>query len=175
MRQSTKTLAVTGMFTAVICVLSVLMFPMPSGVPVTLQTFAMALCGYVLGWKQGITAVGLYLVIGAVGIPVFAGMTAGPSVLAGCRGGFLWGFLLLALFCGRKAQKTYLQILFGILGLLLCHICGALQYAAVMSVSVTQALVLVSLPYLIKDVGMVAGAYAVSRPIRKAIRREAGR
>ena len=53
MKISTKTIVTVGMFTAVLSVLSILTIPMPTGVPVTLQTFAMALCGYVLGWKKG--------------------------------------------------------------------------------------------------------------------------
>ena len=51
MKISTKTIVTVGMFTAVLAVLSILQIPMPTGVPITLQTFAMALCGYVLGWS----------------------------------------------------------------------------------------------------------------------------
>lgn len=60
---------------------------MPTGVPITLQTFAMALCGYVLGWQLGISATLLYIVLGTVGVPIFAGMSAGPGVLFGYTGG----------------------------------------------------------------------------------------
>ena len=95
MKISTKTMVSVGMFAAVLGVLSVLTIPMPSGVPLTLQTFAMALCGYTLGAKRGTAAVALYLLLGAVGVPVFAGMTGGVSRFVGPTGGFLWGLSLI--------------------------------------------------------------------------------
>ena len=97
---STATITTIGMFTAVLAVLSILQIPMPSGVPITLQTFAVALCGYVLGRKNGTLCVLLYLLLGFAGVPVFTGMTAGIGKLVGYTGGFLYGFLFLAFFCG---------------------------------------------------------------------------
>ena len=95
MKISTKTIVTVGMFTAVLAVLSILQIPMPTGVPITLQTFAMALCGYVLGWQSGVAATLLYIVLGTVGVPIFAGMSAGPGVLFGYTGGFIFGFIFL--------------------------------------------------------------------------------
>lgn len=83
MKTSSKTqsIAMIGMFTAVLAVLSILQIPMPSGVPITLQTFAVALCGYCLGKKNGTLCVALYLILGFVGVPVF---TEGPQVIVNC-------------------------------------------------------------------------------------------
>ena len=96
---SVPEIAMTGMFTAVLAVLSILQIPMPSGVPITLQTFAVALCGYVLGARKGLLSVALYLLIGFMGLPVFTGMTSGIGKLFGFTGGFLYGFLFLVFFC----------------------------------------------------------------------------
>ncbi len=63
MKISTKTIVTVGMFTAVLAVLSILQIPMPTGVPITLQTFAMALCGYVLGWQSGVAGTLLFIVL----------------------------------------------------------------------------------------------------------------
>ena len=90
-RTSVQALAITGMFTAVLAVLSILQIPMPSGVPVTLQTFAVSLCGYVLGARRGTLCVALYLLLGIIGLPVFTGMTAGIGRIFGFTGGFLYG------------------------------------------------------------------------------------
>ena len=60
---STQTIAMVGMFTAVLAVLSILQIPMPSGVPITLQTFAVALCGFSLGRRRGTLCVLLYLIL----------------------------------------------------------------------------------------------------------------
>ena len=136
MKISTKTIVTVGMFTAVLAVLSILQIPMPTGVPITLQTFAMALCGYVLGWQLGISATLLYIVLGTVGVPIFAGMSAGPGVLFGYTGGFIFGFIFLTLLCG---------------------------------ISVHRKNAAVSLPYLVKDVISVVGAYLVAIAVRKAL------
>ena len=66
---STKTIVMTGMMTAVLAVLSQIQIPMPSGVPVTTQTFGVALCACVLGWKMGTASVAVYLLLGGSGVP----------------------------------------------------------------------------------------------------------
>lgn len=158
-----------GMFAAVLSVLSILTVPMPSGVPLTLQTFAVALCGYVLGAKRGGTTVLIYIVLGAVGVPVFSGMHGGISWLVSYTGGFLWGFVLLTVMCGISMtnRKTWYRVALSGTGLVLCHAIGVLQFSLVAETSLEMAVVTVSLPYMIKDVISVIGAYVVSLSIRK--------
>lgn len=171
MKISTKTIVTVGMLTAVLSVLSIVTIPMPSGVPVTLQTFAVALCGYVLGAKKGTAATVVYILLGTVGVPVFAGMTGGPSWLVSYSGGFIWGFLFLSLLCGAGMETKYLavKIAGGIMGLAICHLLGVIQFMVVASVSFPASFVSVSVPYLIKDVISVVGAYLVAVPVRKAL------
>lgn len=171
MKISTKTITIVGMFAAVLCVLSVLTIPMPSGVPLTLQTFAVALCGYVCGLRRGTASVAVYLLLGTLGIPVFSGMHGGPSWLAGYTGGFLWGFLFLAALCGAgiAQRKVWARIVTGLAGLAVCHLLGVIQYAAVAGVALPVSFLQVSVPYLIKDVLSVAGAYLVALPVRRAL------
>ena len=172
MKLSTKTIVTVGMFTAVLSVLSILAIPMPSGVPVTLQTFAMAICGYVLGWKRGTAATLLYILVGTVGIPVFAGMTGGPNRLIGPTGGFIWGFIFLTMLCGLAAMQRNIlcRIIIGLAGLAICHVLGALQYAVVASVPLPASFLTVSVPYLIKDVISVLAAGFVALPVCRALR-----
>ena len=167
MKISTKTIVTVGMFTAVLAVLSILQIPMPTGVPITLQTFAMALCGYVLGWQSGVAATLLYIVLGTVGVPIFAGMSAGPGVLFGYTGGFIFGFIFLTLLCGISVRRKNpaVKIILGVIGLLICHLLGAVQYAVLARAS----LVAVSLPYIVKDVISVVGAYLAAIAVRKAL------
>lgn len=166
---STQELTLIGMLTAVLSVLSILQIPMPSGVPFTLQTFAVALCGYVLGYRKGMFCILLYLLIGFVGLPVFTGMTAGIGKLFGFTGGFLYGFLVLAGLCGTgtRCRNGILSISAGIAGLLIFHLLGAVHYSVVASCGLAQALFLVSLPYLLKDLLSVLGAYLVSVTVRR--------
>ena len=167
MKISTKTIVTVGMFTAVLAVLSILQIPMPTGVPITLQTFAMALCGYVLGWQSGVAAI----VLGTVGVPIFAGMSAGPGVLFGYTGGFIFGFIFLTLLCGISVRRKNpaVKIILGVIGLLICHLLGAVQYAVLAHITIGASLVAVSLPYIVKDVISVVGAYLAAIAVRKAL------
>ena len=145
MKISTKTIVTVGMFTAVLAVLSILQIPMPTGVPITLQTFAMALCGYVLGWQSGVAATLLYIVLGTVGVPIFAGMSAGPGVLFGYTGGFIFGFIFLTLwhFCPQKKSggkdHPWSNRSFDLSSAWCCSVCsfGAYYYWSIFSGSVT--------------------------------------
>ena len=167
MKISTKTIVTVGMFTAVLAVLSILQIPMPTGVPITLQTFAMALCG----WQSGVAATLLYIVLGTVGVPIFAGMSAGPGVLFGYTGGFIFGFIFLTLLCGISVRRKNpaVKIILGVIGLLICHLLGAVQYAVLAHITIGASLVAVSLPYIVKDVISVVGAYLVAIAVRKAL------
>ena len=116
---TTKQIVLTGMMTAVLAVLSIVTIPLPTGVPVTLQTFAMAFCGYVLGWKLGGASSALYLILGAIGVPVYAGMSGGFGALLGPAGGFIFGFIPMAMLCGAGIKKGFLgkPFVLGIAGL----------------------------------------------------------
>ena len=86
----------------------------PTAVPFTLQTFAVFMAVGVLGGRRGTMAVALYIILGAVGVPVFAGMTGGIGILTGTTGGYIVGFLFSALLCGqwkRFPEKSVIQIL----------------------------------------------------------------
>ncbi len=85
---STKSIILVGMFAAVLAVMSQIAIPMPSGVPMTLQTFAVALAGAVLGWKLGALSALVYLLLGAAGVPHFQEMSGGLGVLLGKDGRF---------------------------------------------------------------------------------------
>lgn len=76
-RISVKSMVMVGMFAAFLAVMSQISLPMPTGVPITIQVFAVALVGVVLGWKLGLAAVVVYILIGAVGAPVFANFQGG--------------------------------------------------------------------------------------------------
>jgi len=170
-KSSSKSIALVGLFTALIVALSQLCFPLPSGIPVTLQTFAISLCGYVIGWKKGFAAVWTYIILGAFGLPVFSNFGGGFGILFGITGGFIWGFLLLAVMCGIgiKSKNAFQGITFGLLGLAMCHLLGVMQFSFVTSTPVSKAVLLVSLPYLIKDIVSVAGAYFIAVAARKAL------
>ena len=160
----------TGVMAAVICVISLLQLPLSTGVPITLQVFAVALAGYLLGWARGSVAVLIYIAVGLVGVPVFSGYMGGFSAFFGPTGGFIAGFFPLALLAGfGRDKKPFFAILLGILGLVLCHIMGAGHYKIITNCSIGTAFITVSLPYIIKDIALIVGAYFLSIPIKKRI------
>lgn len=101
-----RDLALIVVFTALICVCAILPAIKTGGlVPITLQTFGVLLTGAVLGPRRGFLAVVLYLLVGALGLPVFSGGAAGPGVLVGPTAGYLFGFPLAAALCGFLVSR----------------------------------------------------------------------
>lgn len=100
---------VTALLAAALCVMAPLAVPL-GPVPVTLATLGVYLAAGLLGPWRGCAAVGLYLALGAIGLPVFAGFSGGFAQLAGPTGGFLWGYLLCVLVSGLlcRTGRAYL-------------------------------------------------------------------
>lgn len=170
-RMNTKAMVLIGMFTAVLAVLAQISIPMPSGVPITLQTFAVALIGYVLGCKRGITSTLIYVLLGTVGVPVFSNFRGGPGVLFDKTGGFIWGFFFLAAFCGIAAAKQNKVIMttLPLAGLLVCHLFGIVQFVILTGMGFMAAAALVSIPYLLKDIISVFLAFMLAVVLKRAL------
>ena len=166
--EKTKEIVCAGMFTAVLAILSQLSIPMPTGVPITLQTFAVALTGVVLSWKLGLASTIIYIFLGTVGVPVFSEFSGGLHVLVGYTGGFIWGFLILVCLSGIGIlmKNKVFGISLGIAGLAFCHLIGVLQFMLVANMSFAESFLLASAPYLIKDVISVILAFIVGAQIR---------
>ena len=98
-------------------------------------------------------------------------MTAGIGKLFGYTGGFLYGFLFLAFFCGLGSQlKNHaVGVLVGVVGLLICHVLGAFHYSVIAATGFGPAFLLVSVPYLVKDVLSIIGALVVALVIKKTL------
>lgn len=169
MHTKIKNMVFIAVFTAVIAALSQVSIPMPNMVPITLQTFAVSLAGYFLGVKKGLASVGVYVLLGAVGAPVFASFKGGFAVLIGYTGGFIWGFLILAVLCGIFADKK-IGMAFGVLGIVICHLLGSLQYMILSGNGFFASVALVSLPYILKDLLLIPVAFFISKAIKKRIR-----
>ena len=168
---TTKDIVCTGMFAALLSILSQISVPFPSGVPVTLQTFAVALTGFVLSWKLGAASTLVYILMGAVGVPVFSGFLGGVQVLVNYTGGFIWGFIGMAVLCGLAAEKSnkVLVALLSLAGLSACHIFGVVQFMLVMKMGFVESFLLASAPYIIKDIISVILAYVLGSQIRKRL------
>lgn len=155
----------------VIAVSSQVSIPLPNGVPMTLQTFSVALTGFCL-YKdnKGLKSIIAYLFLGMVGFPVFAQGKGGFTSLIGLTGGFLIGFIFLVYFCQKsKSCKTFWsEVSVSLIGLILLHICGVLQYSFLTSMNFINVSLLVSIPFLLKDCLSVLLALIVSNKLNRA-------
>lgn len=158
----------TAVFIAVICVSAQLAIPMPFGVPITLQTLAIPLCGYCLEAKKSLFAMLIYLFMGIIGMPVFSGFSAGASAIFNKTGGFLIGFVFLAAVCGfaSKIRKFIPKLLLGAAGTLLCHLTGIIFFSHITKMNFFLSAATVSLPFLIKDLACVSVAAFISEKIK---------
>ncbi len=120
-----------AMSAAIMAVCSWIMIPMT--VAVTLQTFAVLTVSALFGARIGVAATAVYLLLGAVGLPVFSGFQGGIGHLFGAGGGYLMGFVLTALAVGLMS-KTRLPLWASMaLGVTVCYIAGTLWYAVMYS------------------------------------------
>ena len=144
---------VAAMLTAVICIISQISIMTPLGVPFTLQIPAVVLCGYLLGARWGVASVTVYILMGAVGLPVFSGFKGGVSILIGPTGGYIWGFVLLSLLCGiaRNCENRAAKLILTVLGILLCYAVGLGQLFVLTDVAVNTLFITVQIIFAVKD------------------------
>jgi len=165
-----KNLVLTALFAAIIAILSQIVIPLPSGIPFTLQTFAIALAAYLLGIRRSLIVLGVYIALGAVGVPVFSAFRGGIGVLLGATGGFIWGFIPMTALCGLGSHhKPLVSISLGIAGMLCCHVAGIAQYAVISETGIWAAFLTASVPYLLKDTVCILLAHWASVLIKRRI------
>ena len=152
----TKQMVLIALMTAVTCVLGPLSIPLPfSPVPISLTNFAI----FVLGMKSGTISFIIYLLLGAIGVPVFSSFRGGLQVLAGPTGGYLIGFIFLALIMGfalehfdRKLVPTIIGM---IIGMAVCYAFGTVWLAKLLSLSFKEGLMMGVIPYLPGDAAKI--------------------
>ncbi len=175
-RMKTADMAYIAMFTAIMAICS--WISIPTMVPFTLQTFGVFLAVGVLGGKRGTLSILVYLLLGAVGVPVFAGFSGGIGVLFGSTGGYIMGFLFSALvmwgmeFLGKKKWILTLSML---LGLLVCYVFGTAWFMYIYGrdtgeIGVMTALGWCVIPYIIPDLLKIVLALVICKRLAGAIR-----
>lgn len=149
---SIQELCMTGVLTAVIVIMAQISIPMPLGVPMTMQTFAITLAAVVLGAKLGGLATLVYILLGAAGLPVFAGFSGGFSHFVGPTGGFLISFPIMAFIIGlgidyrHKFKGAFVTFL--ILGTIINYVIGVVMFCALTGSTVAVGLSACVLPFI---------------------------
>jgi biotin transport system substrate-specific component len=149
-----------------------------AGVPITLQTFGVLLAGCVLGPVRGFLAVALYLLLGAIGIPVFADHTGGIAVFSGVTAGYLWSFPVAAAVAGflvkyvARAQRTRAIYVFvaALAGTVLNHVCGIVGMKLYLDVTWADAIKF-DAPFWVGDIVKAAVVAMIAAEVHRAFPR----
>ena len=170
-----RNMALCGLFTAVLTVCAWLFVPLGDMV-ITLQTFGLFLTLGLLGGKRGCVCVLVYLLLGAVGAPVFSGFRGGLGALLGTTGGYIFGFMLTSLvywLITSRKDSPAVRLIAMIIGLLLCYGCGSwwymAQYLSAGSVTLGAVLLKCVVPYLLPDGLKLAMAWLLTGRLKRFV------
>ena len=167
-----------ALFAGIMAVLSQFAFPV-GAVPVTLQTFVCAFAGGVLGWKWGAVSISVWLLLGALGVPILTMGKAGVGIFLSPVGGYYIGFILMAGFSGiylKEKSRFFTQGVFALLGLILCYALGTVWFMMYFSLGLGKgmplwtALTMTVFPFIGFDLIKVAAGVFCGIRIQKALR-----
>lgn len=161
----------TALMTAVTCILAPLSVPI-GPVPISFTNLAIYLSLYLLDWKRGTLSYFLYLLIGFAGLPVFSGFTGGVAKLAGPTGGYIAGFIPMAIIAGiviDHCQKRWIQLLGMIVGTAICYALGTAWFCVQAGYTVSAALAVCVFPFIPADLIKMLIAMTIGPEIRKRV------
>ena len=173
MKLNTRDTCMIALFVAIIAICAQIAIPLPGGVPFTLQTWAILLAGLLLGSKKGAIATIAYLLLGAVGVPVFANFSSGFFRLIGPTGGFLLSFPIMAYISGLGAIKNKTAFTIGslLLGVIINFICGMLIFMLVVNTSINVAFSATVLPFIPSSAFQIVMVMVVGSLIKNALKK----
>lgn len=171
---SIRDLTYSGLFAALIIVLGYVSVPLPfSPVPVTGQSLAIMLAGSILTTRQASLSVLTFLFLGIVGVPVFAGGTAGIGVILGPRGGYLIGFLagaiVISLLKGKGNRLSLLAVTNVVGGIVVIYTFGVIWLSVVTGMGLNEAFVAGALPFIPGDIAKVVIATPLALVINERV------
>ncbi len=158
----------SSLFTALICIFSQISIPTPI-MPITLQTFAISLLGFTLPIKYSLFSVLAYILLGGIGVPVFSNFSGGFHHLVGQNGGFIFGFIVLSLFCSisAKFETDFKRLCFGFLGIIIMTVCGIFYFCFFTHTKILSLVNLIFVFMFLKDIFLCFLAYFISKYIKK--------
>lgn len=175
-RGKTYDMAYIGIFTGLIAICS--WISIPTMVPFTLQTFAVFLAVSILGGKRGTLSVVVYVLLGAIGVPVFAEFTGGIDIILRNTGGYIIGFIFSALVMWLVermfGRKLWVQGISMVLGILVCYAFGTAWFMLVYmrdtgAVGLSTVLGWCVIPFIIPDAVKIALALTLSNVLKKPL------
>lgn len=173
---STQTITLIGLMAAFISVVAPWSIPLPfSPVPISFTNLAVYFTVYILGTKKATISYCIYLLLGLVGLPVFSNFSSGAGKLLGPTGGYLIGFIFMAVICGifieRWEDKRVLHFIGMVLGTAVCYLFGTLWLAKQGNMNFSAALGAGVLPFLPGDFVKIVIALVGGHMLRSRLKR----
>ena len=170
---SVRDMVLSALFAAVLCAAAP--FSIAIGpVPLSLATLVIYIAAGSLGWKYGTVSVVLYIVLGAAGLPVFSGFEGGFHKIAGVTGGFIVGYIPLALAAGLAFTISDKRIIFAVgmaAGTVLLYTCGTVWFILMTNNTLPASLVMTVLPFVPGDIAKIIAACVIVPKLRAALKR----
>lgn len=175
-KAKTTTLVLIGLMAAITCIMGPFSIPLPFNlVPISLTNLVIYFTMYILGMKKGTISYCIYLLIGLVGLPVFSAFTGGAGKLLGPTGGYLIGFIFLALISGffidKWGNNMWLCMTGMVLGTIVCYIFGTIWLAYQAHMNFETALWAGVIPFIPGDVIKMIMAMLLGPQIRNRLRK----
>ena len=177
----TRNLVLCAMCAAITCILAPLSIPMAGGVPISLATFAVMLAGVLLGGSLGAISQLIYVLLGAVGLPVFAGWTGGLGNVLGMTGGYIIGYIPCAWLTGliykkfgskaKRSVKILSMVLGMIAGTIALYVIGTAWFMFVTGMNLNASLAACVIPFIPGDFIKIAAVVLISLHMEPAIRK----
>lgn len=169
-------LVLCALFAAVLCICSSLSIPI-GPIPFSMGIFAVMLCAVVLDWKSALSSVFVYLVLGLF-LPIFSGGKTGVTAIPGPTGGYIWSYLLMVpiiAWIGGMGRKPIGEVIASVLGcvaaILVCYLCGTVQYSLFAGVGLKKALAVCVIPFAPYDLLKAILASLLGVSLRRILNR----
>lgn len=169
-----RSMTMCALFAAVTAVLSQIVIPI-GPVPISLSTIAVLLAGGLLGARDGTISQLIYLLLGAVGVPVFSGFSGGLGKLTGPTGGYIIGYIFTALIVGllvplcRNKMRYIIPVY--VLGTLVCYTFGTVWYIVITHTGIGAALMTCVVPFLPGDAVKIVLASFLTAKLAKQVQK----
>lgn len=164
-----------ALMAALLCILGPLSIPIGL-IPIAFTNLAIYISLYVLGGKKGTLSTIIYLLVGLAGLPVFSGFSGGPAKLLGPTGGYLIGYIFMALIAGYFIDHSYnkksLAILGMIIGTGILYIIGTLWLAYQANITISAALAAGVIPFIPGDLAKILISAYIGPLIRNRLIKE---
>lgn len=167
----TKDLVLCAIFAAIISIFSVITIPIGQ-VPVTMSVFGILLTSYILGPRRATIATAIYILLGAVGLPVFSGFRGGLPVLFGATGGYIISYIPVAIVAGivfSKRKTFFGAVAGGGVSVIICYLLGTIQLMIVTNMPFVEALGVGVIPFIIFDAIKIVVASIVGIGVSKRL------